>query len=335
MDKRKANKLLDHHGQKSPEASSRTQNADKSDTFSISSSHCKTNSPILQFLEYFCICFENPYIHHLHQLSYAARPPSKPTLIKKSSLREVVIETQLIKKFSRDWSENIRIKRQKERALREKMAKTQQETFSLEIPEEEIPEELFLKNMIKKPDNFSNNQQTDSETESINLDELVSTFQANMNKQNDISSIGMCSIDETVPKTVSYSQHSKGSKGPTKVRNMHDYFQQKLLTDMIKCSGDDKKKKNKKSYHNRLLDKGLDSGINGKMVQYEDYHAFNSDDSSDISDTFESSLFYRYGMASQFLDNSLKNNLMGNRKAVKKKKRPKAEDGEIAMDQDR
>lgn len=41
------------------------------------------------------------------------------------------------------------------------------------------------------------------------------------------------------------------------------------------------------------------------MVTFTEYDAFNSDDDdSDISDNFESSLYYRYGMASRFVETS-------------------------------
>lgn len=229
------------------------------------------------------------------------------------SFKKVVIETQLMNKMSRDWSEIIRQKKkEKEKLIDEE--KKQKYLLSKEPEVNKIKEDLEMDNL--------------SDTESINIDELVTSFIENTRKQQ--TTIDQNS-DENVD--VNYSQNTckileKPKKYPSdkihKKRTMDEYFQQKLITDLIKKSNDKKNGKKKETYHSRLLLRGLDSGINGKMVKYTDYHAYNSDDSSDVSETFESSLFYRYGMASRFVDDTLKQDLItGNAKGKQKNKRNK------------
>lgn len=90
-------------------------------------------------------------------------------------------------------------------------------------------------------------------------------------------------------------------------RSINEHFHQRMFSKMINDSN--KKRKEKyKSYHARLLEKYLESGRSrGKMSKMVEYDAYNSDeDSSDYSDTFEQSLFYRYGLASHFVDGNIK-----------------------------
>jgi len=164
-----------------------------------------------------------------------------------------------------------------------------------------------------------------SDTDSINIDELVAKFLANKRhtlETAETNSIGECSLSETdggVGEGVSIVYPKFEDKVSRKVRTIHDHFQAKLMSHLVKePRGKSKEKAKKTTYHSRLLASGLDMGINGKMIQYTDYHAYNSDDSSDISDTFESSLFYRYGMASRFVDSSLKQDLICSRNTKKK-----------------
>jgi len=166
-----------------------------------------------------------------------------------------------------------------------------------------------------------------SDTDSINIDELVAKFLAKKRhtlETAETNSIGECSLSEKdggggVGEGVSIVYPKFEDKVSRKVRTIHDHFQAKLMSHLVKePRGKSKEKAKKTTYHSRLLASGLDMGINGKMIQYTDYHAYNSDDSSDISDTFESSLFYRYGMASRFVDSSLKQDLICSRNTKKK-----------------
>ena len=62
------------------------------------------------------------------------------------------------------------------------------------------------------------------------------------------------------------------------------YFQQKIIKDIIKIANVEKGKTKFKSFHTALLEKKLDDGWNrmrGKMKNFVDYDAFNSDDSSE------------------------------------------------------
>ncbi len=202
-----------------------------------------------------------------------------------------------------------------------------------------------MNKMLDKPTKQPSPTSSDnSDTDSINIDKLVATFLANKrNTQSDpaeTNSIGDCSLSENDGNSV-LSKNPKFESESHKKRTIHHYFQQKLLSHLVKEPKEKSKHKAKKTtYHSRLLTMGLDIGVNGKMVQYTDYHAYNSDDSSNVSDNFESSLFYKYGMASRFVDSSLKQDLIYSRSTtnnnnnynIKKKKKPiKGAEGRYKM----
>ena len=209
---------------------------------------------------------------------------------------EVVIETQLMNKMSRDWSEIIREKKKEKAKLIEEEEKKRKELAIQEIQSEKIEDELEM-------DNFSDN-------ESINIDELVSAFIENTRNQQMSQNFDDEHLEISLQTKFKDSDRKTKDHKVHKKRTMNEYFQQKLISDLIKNSNGNKNEKKKETYHSKLLERGLDCGINGKMVQYTDNHAYNSDDSSDCSEEFESSLFYRYGGASRFVDDSLKNDLI-------------------------
>ena len=88
-------------------------------------------------------------------------------------------------------------------------------------------------------------------------------------------------------------------------QSITDIFQQRMFSEMMRASfGKTKKNKdNHKTYHERLLDRFLESGLSrGKMVKYVEYNCYNSDDDSeDYENTKEQSLLYRYGIVSSEL----------------------------------
>lgn len=138
--------------------------------------------------------------------------------------------------------------------------------------------------------------------DSIDISELIGTFRENMQRTKEYKP----DKSETF-ESISHSTKSRENKQlfKTHARTMNDHFEKKLMLDLIKNS----QGKKKKTFHGRMLARGFDSGLNGKMIVYEDYHAYNSDDSSDISDE-GNSLFYRYGMGSRYMDDSIKSDLI-------------------------
>ena len=138
------------------------------------------------------------------------------------------------------------------------------------------------------------------EDESIDLDELVATFRENMRMT--IQRPSKKSDEVELRKTKLMLQKRE-------TRTINDHFEKKIMLDLINHKNSVSKKNKKKTFHDQMLARGLDCGLNGKMVVYEDYHAYNSDDSSNVSDD-GNSLFYRYGMGSMCVDDSLKSDLI-------------------------
>jgi hypothetical protein len=92
-----------------------------------------------------------------------------------------------------------------------------------------------------------------------------------------------------------------------KNKNIEDIFQQRMLSDLLRHRPLNTRKKYK-TYHSLLLDKLIEKGPSrGKMINYIEYNCYNSDeDSSDEPDSFNSSLFNRYGMTSRIIEASSK-----------------------------
>ena len=149
--------------------------------------------------------------------------------------------------------------------------------------------EYFLKN--NKLDNFyKKNINTDS-SHIVKVSELTNELQ-DFNK--------IKNYEETIEKKEDTKSVSFNKSKQAKPGKFDDFFEQKILRDIMKTNQN--KKKKYKSYHTRLLEKLVDNTPSrGKMVTFCDYNAYNSDDSSDFSE-YESSLFYRYGLGSRFTE---------------------------------
>lgn len=150
--------------------------------------------------------------------------------------------------------------------------------------------EYFLKN--NKLDNFyiKNNNTDSSHIVKAELTNELQEFNKIENQEETIEK-----KEDT--KSVSFNKSKQAKPG-----KFDDFFEQKILRDIMKTNQN--KKKKYKSYHTRLLEKLVDSTPSrGKMVTFCDFNAYNSDDSSDFSE-YESSLFYRYGLGSRFTESS-------------------------------
>ena len=169
----------------------------------------------------------------------------------------------------------------------ENMRRQQQEIKkSMLNDNEDFSNEIFLKK-ISKHKNSSNLDVDKKDTKNRTKE---NTFKSDDDNENEEK---MSQLNKT--------KNLKEKCEPKKNLTLNDYFEQKVFLDMMK-----KSKTKSKTFHSDLLARGLNSGMSrGKMVKLSDYNAANSDDdTSDASDRFESSLFYRYGMASRFVDSS-------------------------------
>ena len=306
-----------------------------SDSASLKSSFNPNNLYIFKALSGLCMCVESaslkPSQKSLNSIfknfiwkNEAVATTNNQILVNKKT--NILEEQRVVKKISKNWSANIRRKKTK-KEMQEQLAGTDQ-----------LDDKFILFRPIENRKTSAPKTPSETEDEDINVDELVSKFLANMRQQQQVqesnsSAVFSGSTDECKVTLNSFdedsskwfdnlksfkSMKSDNSRGKEpKNLTLNDYFQQKLLSDLIK-SPDSAKGVKKKTFHSRLLSKELDTGLNhGKMVKYTDNHAYNSDDSSDVSDRFESSLFYRYGMANRFVDSSFKSELLGNKQTVK------------------
>ena len=302
-----------------------------SDGMSLHSSFNPNNLYIFKALSGLCMCVESdslkPSPKSLNSVFknfiWKNEEVTDKSLIKNTNVLEE--QQRVVKKISKNWSANIRRKKKK-KEMNEQLAGT------------DLDDKFILFRPIVNGKTSVAVVPSETEDEDINVDELVSKFLANMRQQQVQESNGSAmfsvSTDECKATLNSFdednswfdnlksfkSMKSDSSRGKEpKNLTLNDYFQQKLLADLIKSPEHGKGVK-KKTFHSRLLSKELDTGLNhGKMVKYTDHHAYNSDDSSDVSDRFESSLFYRYGMANRFVDSSFKSELLGIDQKQKKK----------------
>jgi hypothetical protein len=116
--------------------------------------------------------------------------------------------------------------------------------------------------------------------------------------------------DKLVEKISRPKLKRKKSMAKAQKNNINDLFQMRMLSDLLKNSTTESSMNQTKykTFHRQLLEKFIEKGVSsGKMISYVEYSCFNSDDdSSDASDSYQSSLFYRYGMHSRAIENSSK-----------------------------
>jgi hypothetical protein len=163
-----------------------------------------------------------------------------------------------------------------------------------------------------------------NEDDDIDVNEILSKYFENMDKikkekqekcesiikkENEIEKHSDRDKEKEKEKTTTNS--FLGSQGEftrrenNKYLTLGDYFDQKTFIDIVKSSTK-KKKPRVQTYHEKLLESQINTGRSrGKMVKFVEYDAYNSDDDSESDqggNTFESSLFCRYGLASRIFD---------------------------------
>jgi hypothetical protein len=116
--------------------------------------------------------------------------------------------------------------------------------------------------------------------------------------------------DSSIKKTLSKKKVETKHLMKSPKNDINDIFQLRMLSDLLRKPkiNSSKPQKKYKSFHRQLLEKYIEKGRSrGKMINYVEYSCSNSDDdSSDASDSYESSLFYRYGMTSRIAETSSK-----------------------------
>ena len=103
--------------------------------------------------------------------------------------------------------------------------------------------------------------------------------------------------------------HQKMNKN--QVLSLHDHFYRKMYLDNLKFAKKNrdnrgKQSKRYRSFHGKLLDKIVDrSGLTrGKMTEFTEYNAYNSDYSDDDMESNDLPLIYQFGFASIYANSA-------------------------------
>lgn len=95
------------------------------------------------------------------------------------------------------------------------------------------------------------------------------------------------------------------------VLSLHDHFYRKMYLDNLKFAKKNrdnrgKQSKRYRSFHGKLLDKIVDrSGLTrGKMTEFTEYNAYNSDYSDDDMESNDLPLIYQFGFASIYANSA-------------------------------
>jgi hypothetical protein len=95
------------------------------------------------------------------------------------------------------------------------------------------------------------------------------------------------------------------------VLTLHDHFYRKMYIDNLKYAKKNRENRGKQSkkylsYHGKLLNKIVDrSGLTrGKMTEFTEYNAYNSDYSDDDMESNDLPLIYQFGFASIYANSA-------------------------------